>query len=307
MNIALLLAVLLVSPSFADLISDEMVPIVLKEDALECYEKTEGDGGFRQPMPAEIVLRADSVIDRTLRVKNYHFYRTLPDSVSCASLRSELYATPLNLLVNRKVSRVVKSNPNNEDQYSFLVEDISIEVPVQLEGKNIVLHHKQGWLEENPYNPGRAFPKHSSYIAHTHPQSASAPVGLFCAPLYQGSTKYTLGFGHFTISSPAQASNLDVVTTSPFDTEALCLENKNQLIKRFKAEDPENWGSRLRVDRTIEFVNRYILDNQAKSMCQEILLETIFVSINGLNFSAVGASFPLRTVDLALCGARAGL
>lgn len=307
MNILVLLAALLASlPSLAELISDEMVPIFLKKDALDCFDKTEGDGGFRQPMPGEIILRSDSVVDRTLRVKGYYFYQTLPDSVTCASLQSELSSTPLNLLVNRKISRVVKSNPNNDGQYSVLVEHISIELPVQLAGKNIVLQHKEGWLEENPYSPGATYPKHSSYTAHTHPQSASAPVGLFCAPLYQGSTEYILGFGYFTRSIPPQASNLDVVTTSPFQNEALCLENKNQLIKRFKAEDPENWGSRLRVNRTIEVVNRHILDNQAKSMCQEILLETITVNINGLNFSAVGASFPLRTVDLALCEARDG-
>lgn len=291
----------------AGLISDEMVPIILKKDALECYDKTEGDGGFRQPMPAEINLKSDSVLDRTLRVKGNYFSYTLPDSVDCASLRGQLYATPLNLLANRKVSRIFKANPDNSSQRSFLLEEVSIELPIQIEGKNISLQNKEIWREENPYIPGTAYPKHSSYIAHTHPQSASAPVGLFCAPLYKGSAQYTLGFGYFTRSYPTQSSNLDVITTSPFDNEARCLETKSQLIKRFQAEDPGNWGSRITVDRTIESVNRHILDNQAKSMCQEILLETIAVSINGVNFSAVGASFPLRTLDLGLCGARARL
>lgn len=295
-NILFIVSFLVSLSGLAELISDEMVPIILKEDALQCLEKTDGDGGFRQPMPAQIYLRHDSIIDQTLRVRGNYFYYILPNSVTCSSLSSELYATPLNLLANRKVRRIIKANLNNEDQYSFLVEEISIELPVKIDSKNIVLQDKQTWFEENPYTSNTAYPKQSSYIAHTHPQSASAPVGLFCAPIYQGSTKYALGFGGFTRSYPTQTANIDVITTSPFDSEDLCLENKSQLMKHFQTEDPKNYGSRIRVNRTIELVNRDIPDNQGNSMCQEIFLESISVNINGIIFFASGKSFPLRTV-----------
>lgn len=299
MNNILLATVFLFSLStLAELISDEMVPVILKNNAFACFEKYEGDGGFSQPMPAKITLSSHSIIDRTLRIKGHYFDYILPDLVTCESLSNQIKAIPLSLLVNRKIKRtLIASNIN-----SALIEEISIELPVQINGKNIILQNRQFWLEENPYNPNISYPKQSSYIAHTHPQSATAPVGLFCAPLHKESTKYTLSFGRFTNSSPYQVANIDVISTSPFDNEALCLESKSMLTKSFQAEDPENWGSKIKVNRTIELVNRYILDNQAKIMCQEIMLESVSIDINGINFSAVGASFPLRTIDLELCG-----
>ncbi len=282
-----------------ELISEELVPVIFKRGSIICLDKSEGDGGFMGPEPGRLTMVRGALFDRTLRVTEYYFSYALPDAVPCSQLWESIKNVPESLSIKRRVSRVISLSSVKKKEYSLLVSELSLELPINVAGNNVVMTDSSYWLEEPLYTPGH-FPKESTYTAHTHPQSASAPVGLFCAPLYQGAKQHSLGFGYFN-GSPDRSSNLDVVTTSPFDNEKQCQEKRSELLKKFEAEDPGNWGSLIPVKREIAPRFRFILDNQAQGMCQEIMLERIEAYVEELKFSAVGASFPLRTVDIELC------
>lgn len=85
-----------------------------------------------------------------------------------------------------------------------------------------------------------------------------------------------------------------------FETIDECREKRAELIELYKAEDPGNWGSLMRVNRWLVKRFRYILDNQAKAQCQEILLEAVVVNVEGEALRAA-KSLPIRTVEMELC------
>lgn len=301
--------VLLVMVSFTELaaepmlISDENVPIILSSNALQCSDKVPGDGEFMQPRPGRIVIWEKNIFDRTLRIRGSSlFYATLPDSVMCFMLREQIKNVPLELIAKRQVYReTIGEYLRPEVKRTVINGEISIEIPVQVDGNNLILRSKdQSWLEENP-TTDLAFPKISSFKALIFPQSASKPVGLFCAPRATGSLEYELGFSRLAGNYPYYNSNIDFVSHL-FSSQEICEETRASLLKRFKAQDPENWGSIVDVSRKIETIHRHILDNRAKSACQEIQMETVSVMLDGLQYSAVLSSFPLRTLSLDSCG-----
>lgn len=295
-----LLSLILTAPLGAlepELLSDEMVPIILSQGALKCSDAIRHRHGFQGPEPGLLALSESDIFDRTLRVRNVFLSFELPDSVDCASLALGLSQVPRDISARRKVYRTIHSNldaPTTSS--SSLISDIELEIPVQINEQNIVLRGQDSWLEENPARAS-SFPKKDFYAAHTHPQSASYPVGLFCKPLYSGSEKYELSLGK--ISGYGHA-NLDIVART-FPNQQQCEETRSDLFKRYQAEDPENWGSLIRVQRDLEARYRYILDNNAQSQCQEIQLETLSITLQGLKYSGALASFPIKTVDLSLC------
>lgn len=278
-----------------ELLSDEEVPILLTENALVCSDAVRQRRGFLGPAPGQLLIWESSIFDRTLRVKNVPLSLELPDSVNCASLASAISQVPRSLVARRKIYRTIEQNFNDRTTSSrMLVADIALEIPVPIDGQNSVLRGKNRWLEQNPADVTEL---PNFYSAHTHPQSASYPVGLFCKPIYAGAEKHRLSLGK--ISGYGHA-NLDMVSRT-FPNEQQCEETRSDLLKRYEAEDPENWGSVIRVQRNLESVYRYILDNQANSQCQEIELETLSITLLGLKYSGVLSSFPIRTVDLSLC------
>ncbi len=273
-------------------LSHESVPILLKKGTIQCQEAKEKHE-FEPAQPSRVILLASSIFDRTLRMeKTFDPSFDLPATVHCADLEQDLKKIPEELFAERDVYRVVEKRLFDNQMMSSLVGQVTIEIPVQVGGKNIALRADQWrWIEESPIT-AQSFPKMSFYVVLTHPQT------FVCTPHYSG--EYQLSLGSISGSSPSEISNQNQVFRT-FASQKECEESRSEWLSRYAAEDPQNWGTATRVTRKLESVFRHILDNSANSMCQEIQLETVSVMIQGLRFMSVQSSFPIRTVSLERC------
>jgi hypothetical protein len=280
------------------LLSEETVPLFLKNNAIRCYDAVDG-GGFVGHRAGRMVIEEENILDRTLRTKGVlRLSIELPDFVTCAMIESELAEVPQSLSATRKVYRVIKEAYSRRYLKSSLIGEVELTLPVLLNGQNMVLAGDQRWTEEIPFT-NHPMPQESSYSTIIHPQSATYPVGLFCKPHTSGK-EYQLSFGQISGYVPDKMSNIDVITRT-FSAEQDCEEERSALLERFQAEDPQNWGTLIQVNRVLESVYRHILDNQGRPVCQEIQVETVSAVIQRLKYMAVRSSFPVRTVDYNAC------
>lgn len=279
----------------AYLLSDETVEVYLDQNAIVCYDEVRDGGGFVDYMPGGLSISQDAIFDRTLRVSDLWLHYTLPSDVNCAAIKEQIAAVPRRLWANRKVYR--SFHAFGQQQRSTLDAFVTLEIPVVINGVNAVLSGNAEWREKNPFHHD-VLPEITTYNARIHPQSASNGVGLFCNPRYSLSDEYELSFGR--VSAYGVYANLDVLTRT-FKSQEACEEARNDLLQRYQAQDPENWGSIIRVTRKLESVYRYILANDATGVCQEIMLESLSTNLDSYRFTGVLASFPLRTVDISNC------
>ena len=286
------------------LINEETVPVDVTVGSFQCHDAIP-DHGFGR-VPARVSIQEKNVFDRTLRTKGLgSFYTQLPATVVCADLKADLAKIPSDLAVERKVYRIVEESWDKKTLISRLEGEHGLEIPVLVAGAKLVLHAKNDWLEENaPKDVAlpRQLPQSITYTAHTYPRSGTEWVGLFCLASYPSGPANLLTLGGLSgYNSPWWGhSNVDGAGKA-YPDAASCEVVRNELVTRFNAEDPDNWGTRLAVSRKLETVYRYILDNQAKRMCEEIELDTVTTEIVGIKLDGARA-YPIRTVPLSECG-----
>jgi hypothetical protein len=261
------------------LISDEKIPIEIKRDGLICSE-ARPDGGFGS-VPATIRINTNKIADRTHRVgKTIGLYVKLPSHVTCLDLDAEIKSIPNTLTVRRVLKRISKN----------LSAKLTLEIPVNVDGKNLILTGNQSWME-NSY-----VPHINSYVTLTHPQSATSVVGLACMAVFSGSSKHNLSVG----SLGGRGKSNVAIATKTLASLAECEDIKNELLKTFKAIDPGNHGTPLRVTRELKYDFRYIIGNRGEQMCQQIEIDKVTTNIENHRLTGMKV-FPIKTVSLVKC------
>jgi len=280
------------------LISEEAVPVVLKEGSVTCRDATHPP---MFPTEGHIFVNHNDVFDRTFRVPS-GLGTQLPNTLTCAEIQSDLAKVPSSLTGVRKVYSVYKESSDSQIVTSLLVAELEFEIPVQFEGKNIILKSEETWVEDfaAKNNSGTLYqplPHANAYSVVTHPQAGDADTGLHCSRSPNTlENQLTLGgvSGHDDYGDAL--SNIRSVSRN-FRSKEDCEDYRSETLKRFIAEDPNNNGSLIKVNRKIETSFRYLADIQA---CQEIEVESINTRIGTLKFTAVKV-FPIRMVDFEKC------
>ena len=274
------------------LVSEENVPISFRSGKVHCRDYTP-DHGFGEVL-GSISIEEKELFDRTLRIQDSGgFFTHFPKTVTCADLKEELDKIPEALTVNRKLFKKISAQPIGKMR-SELIGELSLEIPVKIEGKNAVLKAEQGWLlqvvaEENHVEFPR-FPLESEYVTRAHPQAWA--IGLKCEQF--GNKFLTLGgLGSWNTSNQSEAKR-------EFLNAEDCNEVKIELLELYRAEDPGNWGTHFRVKRELDQQYRYILSNMAKAQCQQVQVETLELDVKGFTLRAA-KTFPIRTVDINHC------
>lgn len=280
------------------LISEEAVPVIIKEGSVKCRNATHPPS-FQTD--GHIYIGSNNIVDRTLRVSSGLGVK-LPSTLTCAEIQNDLAKVPTSLNGVRKVYKVYKESWDSQIVSSLLVAESEFEIPVQFEGKNIILKSEDTWAEDFArksdsgilYQP---LPRSNAYSVVTHPQAGSADTGLHCSR-----SPNTLE-PQLTLWIPSRNidpfSNITQVSRN-FRSKEDCDDYRSETLKRFIAEDPSNNGSLIKINRKIESSFRYMYDNQANDVCQEIQVESINTRVGALTFSAVQV-FPVRMVDFENC------
>lgn len=282
------------------LLSEEPVSVIIKAGSVKCRDATHPP---QFPTSGWISVDQKDIVDKTLRISE-GFSTQLPSTLTCAEIQNELAKVPASLTGVRKIYKVYKESWDSQIVSSLLVAESEFEIPVQFEGKNIILKDEDTWAEDFVrksdsgvlYQP---LPHRTTYNVVTHPQSGSSDTGLNCS-----FSKNTLE-PQLTLRVPGQDSygerfsNISQISRH-FQSKEDCQNYRAETLKRFIAEDPSNNGSLIKINRKIESSFRYILDNQSDSACQEIEVESVNTRIGTLSFSAVTV-FPVRMVDFDKC------
>ncbi|HTL11974.1 MAG TPA: hypothetical protein VL588_05780 [Bdellovibrionota bacterium] len=292
----------LAEDSVTTLVSDEQVPVEILPAAWKCRNAIP-DYGYGA-MPGAVAVAQKDVFDRTLRLEGSEGLRAeLPDGVTCESIHEALSEVPRDLKVHRVLDRTTDLTWDHRRTVTRLQSRLTLEIPVQVAGAGLVLTGDQDWLESNvaPGADPEALPLQTSYHALLFPQAGADFIGLTCKPDYEGATRFHLSIGDLA-GDPIMnggVTNVDIAA-APFADAAACEAAKNDLMVHYQAEDPGNWGTPTTVHRKLEVEHRYILDNAAKATCQEIEIETVKLTLQGISFQGA-KGFAVKTVPMAGC------
>jgi hypothetical protein len=287
-------------------VSEEDVPVDLSSAAAVTCHDFIPDRGYG-PVPGGLRVNASALFDRTLRLTGVDGLDVdIPDDVTCASLKAQLDGIGESQTVHRKVVRIFKPTVDQKLLRTTLVATFTLPLPVQVAGAPVVLTAEAEWLEDSappgPFGPEiPQFPLQRTYDTHIFPQSGTDTVGLFCKPQYEGATEQNLTLGEVAGYDDIEGALANsYLVAERFAAPATCEDARTDLLDKFQAADPGNWGSIVQVSRTVEEMTRYILDNQGAQACQQIELESLELTIYGHIFRA-SSSFPVATVPLASC------
>lgn len=273
-------------------LGEENVQVRIPKGSLVCHDKVPNHGFGA--MPGSLAVEGP-LIERSLRVSAAdELVLKLPDSVSCADLRADLDALPLDFVARRSVLPFTWEI--GVRSISVLRAKVAITLPFKIAGHTAQLEGGREWVVGNVATAdgiAPTIPYSESYTVSAHPQSASKGHGLFC-------DGRQLSMGYLAGYDGVQSHSNVEVGVARFATAAECETTRSELLSNLAAADPGNDGTLIKVKRVLVETYRYIPNNAGDGTCQLVQLDTAQTHLRGTAFTGTQV-FPLHEVALELC------
>lgn len=280
-----------------ELIATEEITVFLK--GLPRCRHTYGTiEAYRQTFPDQIYFEQEDLFDKSMLVVGISPQAYLPYGIKCSEIEKSLEMISNELVAVRKIYRETRDWPNGF--FTKILIETSIEIPLNINGKNLVLFATSEWLEDGLVTGNKQIrmplPHEAPFAAHASPLPRNNTRGLICQKLPE-SEKYLLiiDIEYWTTYSNAKKA-LQV-----HEDENSCEKTRSKLLRHFIEEDPNNnqyaifEGSR-RIDHS--FIRA--LDNHDNEICEEVETETITLFLGDEKFSEE-KTCAVRTVAIKKC------